>query len=244
MKRIILMIISIVFLCINGCGYNKSGNNEDFEKKENTITEDKDGTLIKNEHVSEEKENTKEEDTDDLFEKEDIEGEKTWNDEYNNVLAREEYAESGRYMLINLNGDDIPELVIINGVAHQDGGEIFAWDGDSVYRLESDDERKFGNYGCFTYSDEGNVIQYYDYNDGETAVSCTAVLEWQGRKLYVLRKYETVCNMESLVMSYFVDDREISEKDYWEQIESIQVNNVFYGDCKEYLSDGEEEITK
>ena len=94
------MIISIVFLCINGCGYNKSGNNEDFEKKENTITGDKDGALIKNEHVSEEKENTKEEDTDDSFEKEDIEGEKTWNDEYNSVLAREEYAESGRYMYI------------------------------------------------------------------------------------------------------------------------------------------------
>lgn len=217
MKKNILISLFVLIVCLAGCS-----NNAMKEKDKSVeITEKEE---VENLEISYEGTNLKNNEENVIL--------KTWENEYNSILSKSEYSENGRFMYVNLNDDDIPELVIISGEAHQNGGVIYAWDGEKAYQLTSQNETEFGSYGCFSYSNTGNVIQYYDVNDGDNAIMNTIVYEWKGDKLYICDQYESVCNMSSLDKLYYINDQEIDKEIYNEKIESLVVIDINYADCK------------
>lgn len=162
-------------------------------------------------------------------------------DAYKEVLEQDKYLEKGRYQLIYLNDDDIPELAVICDFAHVSGADIYAYiDGKAELLAVSEEEGgydNFGQWGSLFYCErKGQIWWEYERNGGEGEFGF--ICQWNGidSELKMLQSYAidiyyengNPSEFEEVKEIYSIDDNEVSREDYMASIDSWGEIKTFY----------------
>lgn len=123
-----------------------------------------------------------------------------WKTAYSEFLN----GESGKFSLIYLNDDDIPEIAIVNGSAHANGVALYTYDDGDVEEISE----KVGTYGTFLYEERGGMIAYD--NGGNGSVMANIILSWDGSEL--VQEHEFIWSFSS--DTYVMDGESVSESAY------------------------------
>ncbi|MCH5280153.1 MAG: hypothetical protein J1E61_01695 [Lachnospiraceae bacterium] len=221
MKKKVLCTLLTLFVSIGltACGTKEAEeqNIEPILAEENTepIVEEENIVPTAEEMVSE-TENTEAEI------KEDISYE-SWQEAYEDFLLsyQPEHAgpaskEEPHFNLAYVDEDDIPELIIIDGLAHSHGGNVYTWyEGKVVYI------GMYGQYGGFGYLDKENLI--HDSYDGAD-VYHDGFYKIEGGEEVLLAFFTTRRTLadpeaftEEMVTTYYVDKEEVTKAEYDKQ---------------------------
>ena len=115
------------------------------------------------------------------------------------------------FSLIYLDGDDVPELVVIEGIAHACGGYVYTFEEGEVISVG-----EYGQYGILHYR-EKEGIAFHDYDAFGDIHS--AVYQIEGSKETLLQSWSAVCEYtvekEEVHYIYTVDGKEVAEEQYW-----------------------------
>lgn len=116
-----------------------------------------------------------------------------------------------RFSLIYLDDDDTPELVVFDGDSHIDGASLYVCEqGEAVY------VGRYGEWGTAIYQ-AGKGIIFHDYEHGGHGIG--SVHQIDGTEDILLQEFqfqqlELEDDLEEVSYSYWVDGREVSEKEY------------------------------
>ena len=105
---------------------------------------------------------------------------------YANVLSgymedAKEKEEQPRFSLIYLDSDTTPELVVMYGEAHPDGGYLYSYeDGKAVLVGDSEEWMGYGEYGSFRYIEK--EARFWNGHEGFGNVY-DEICEWNGEKV-------------------------------------------------------------
>lgn len=77
-----------------------------------------------------------------------------WKTAYSEFLN----SKKGKFSLIYLNDDNIPEIAFTSGSAHANGVYIYAYIDGAVKPITWEGIDKLGTYGSITYKERGNLI--------------------------------------------------------------------------------------
>lgn len=140
------------------------------------------------------------------------------------------------FALTYLDGDDVPELVVIEGYAHACGAAVYAFEKGEVVSVGV-----YGQYGAMGYREKEGIV-FDDYDMGGNVYS--NVYQIEGNKEMLLQSYSEKCEFpaegEELQYTYVVDGKEVSGEQYrricekWNKT-GYRVND--YGMCRT-LTDG------
>ncbi len=155
-------------------------------------------------------------------------------------LLTEKLQESGSDSLgvafINLNSDDIYELAIIEGDAHNQGAYLYTYKDGKAISLNTDEFPFYGEYGSFSYN-PGNSKVFCDYETEDTFSEYYFNFERDALKLEHSLRNEIV-SFDDNEHLYYLDDEAVSEEEYDQTSEDLKANffnsdyvNVYYGAC-------------
>ena len=146
------------------------------------------------------------------------------------------------FSLIYLDGDDVPELVVIEGYAHACGGYVYTFEEGKVVPIGEEYGSGYGEYGAMSYWEKEGIV-FGDYEQGGN-VYCN-VYQIEGSKDTLLQSYsarwELLTEGEESIYTYTVDGKEVSKEEYqavcdkWNRTES---KTIQYDDCRT-LTDGD-----
>ncbi len=155
-------------------------------------------------------------------------------------LLTEKLQESGSdslgVALIDLNSDDIYELAIIEGDAHNQGAYLYTYKDGKAISLNTDEFPFYGEYGSFSYN-PGNSKVFCDYETEDTFSEYYFNFEKDALKLEHSLRNEIV-SFDDNEHLYYLDDEAVSEEEYDQTSEDLKANffnsdyvNVYYGAC-------------
>lgn len=126
------------------------------------------------------------------------------------VPQRGDSKEVPAFALIYLDGDNVPELVMIEGYAHACGGCVYTFEEGEVIPVG-----EYGQYGTLHYR-EKEGIAFHDYDAFGNIYS--AVYQIEGSKETLLQSWSEVCEYtvekEEVHYTYMVDGKEVSREQY------------------------------
>ena len=222
MKKKVLCTLLTLFVSIvlTACGTKEAEeqNIEPILAEENTepVVEEENIVPTAEEMVSE-TENTEAEI------KEDISYE-SWQEAYEDFLLSYQPEHVGsaskeepHFNLAYVDEDDIPELIIIDGLAHGHGGNVYTWyEGKVVYI------GLYGQYGGFSYLDKENLIHhaydgagvdysgFYKIEDGSETELAFFSTRWSAYS-------DEESSTEEVSKTYYIDNEEVTEAEYDKQ---------------------------
>lgn len=128
-----------------------------------------------------------------------------------------------RFALIYLDGDEIPELVILEGDAHMDAASVYTYEQGRAVLVG-----RYGQHGTMYYQEkEGIVLSDFD-SAGEVLSS---VYQIDGTNEVTLQSYHTQWGKTEGKESYFVDNEKTTKEQYdkvWEKWNSKANRRVDY----------------
>ena len=146
------------------------------------------------------------------------------------------------FSLIYLDGDDVPELIVIEGYAHACGGYVYTFEEGKIVPIGENYGGGYGQYGAMRYWEKEGIV-FGDYDQGGN-VYCD-VYQIEGSKDTLLQSYSVRCEFteegEEPIHTYTVDGKAVSKGqfrevyDKWDEIEGKMIQ---YGDCRT-LTDGD-----
>lgn len=114
------------------------------------------------------------------------------------------------FALIYLDGDETPELIVIEGYAHACGASVYTYEKGKVIPVG-----EYGQYGAMVYREKEGIV-FGDYDTGGNVYS--DVYQIEGKKETLLQSYserwELLTEGEELQYTYTVDGKEVSEEQY------------------------------
>lgn len=251
-RRILGMIITICLL-LGGCA-SDNGNTGIFQQEETVIesaleggvsgngVEQKAGDAEKEESAEGEAQNAL------LLQKESprlaemvaeqsevLEGYGVFLEEYTPQMMNNS-VEGPAFSLIYLDGDDVPELVVIEGYAHACGGYVYTFEEGKVVPIGEEYGSGYGQYGGMSYWEKEGIV-FGEYDQGGN-IYCD-VYQIEGSKDTLLQSYSTRWELptegEEAIPIFTVDGKEVSEEEYravcdkWDMTKSKVIQ---YGDCR------------
>ncbi len=137
------------------------------------------------------------------------------------------------FALIYLDGDEVPELIVIEGYAHLCGGYVYTFEEGEVIPVGV-----YGQYGTLHYR-EKEGIAFHDYDTFGNIYS--EVYQIEGSKETLLQSWSEVgeytAEEEALQYTYTVDGKEVSEKQYrnvYEKWYEAGYREINYGMCHSF----------
>ena len=230
-KGRILGIIITFCLLLGGCVPNH--DNTGVSLQEETVTEsaledDVSGNGVEEKAGDAEKEESAEQ-------SEVLEGYGVFLEEYTPQMMNNS-VEGPAFSLIYLDGDDVPELVVIEGSAHACGGYVYTFEEGKVVPIGEDYGSGYGEYGGMSYWEKEGIV-FGDYDQGGNIYY--NVYQIEGSKDTLLQSYsarwERLTEGEELIHTYTVDGKGVSEEEYqavcdkWNMTESKLIQ---YDDCR------------
>lgn len=146
-----------------------------------------------------------------------------------------------RVARINLDNDDIYELAIFEGDAHNQGAYLYTYKDGDVISLNNDDFPFYGQYGGFSYNPKNKKL-HYDYDSANKSVEFYFTFENASLNLDYFLSHDInsddVDNIEEHF--YYVNDDIVSRKEFNQVADdmhsdcySSDVVYLYYGDCCE-----------
>lgn len=148
--------------------------------------------------------------------------------------AKEEgVTEQPRFTLIYLDEDATPELVVICGTKHPDGGYVYSYENGNIVAVgDSKEWMGYGEYGNFNYVEKEAL--FWNSHEGFGNVY-DSIYKWDGKNVTVLQEFEYLQTVDGEeVHQYKVDGCEVSSKEFYEAYEMWNQDNkkqVFYSEC-------------
>lgn len=165
-----------------------------------------------------------------------LEGYGTFLEKYISQWKESDSGEIPGFALTYLDGDDVPELVVIEGYAHASSAAVYTFEKGKVVPVGI-----YGQYGAMSYREKEGII-FDDYDMGGNVYS--RVYQIEGKKETLLQTYGERCEFqvegEELRYTYVVDGKEVSEEQYQEICEKWNESGyrmIDYGMCR-VLTDG------
>ncbi|MDE5932255.1 MAG: hypothetical protein K2H40_07210 [Lachnospiraceae bacterium] len=131
-----------------------------------------------------------------------------------------------------LDGDDVPELIVIDGYAHSCGAAVYTFEKGEVISVGV-----YGQYGAMGYQEKEGIV-FDDYDTGGNVYS--SVYQIEGKKESLLQSYserwEFSAEGEDVQYTYTVDGKEVSEEQFWEVCDKwsdSECRVIDYGMCRE-----------
>lgn len=157
--------------------------------------------------------------------------------------ARGKGRDSGQvpgFALIYLDGDDIPELVLIDGYAHAHGGLVYTFEEGRVVPVG-----EYGQYGTMHYQEKEGIV-FDDYDTFGDIFSEGYQIE--GSRATLLQSYSEYCMLpaveDKLQYTYTVDGKEVSKEQYLEVSEKwleAEYSEINYDMCRTLAEDNIQE---
>lgn len=142
------------------------------------------------------------------------------------------------FALIYLDGDNVPELVVIEGWVHASGAAVYTFEKGEVIPVGV-----YGQYGAMGYQEKEGIV-FDDYDQGGSVYS--SVYKIEGSKGTLLQSYSErfvfPAEGEEPQYAYAVDGNEVSEEQYMEVCDKwndIEYRVIDYGMCRT-LTGGDE----
>ena len=142
------------------------------------------------------------------------------------------------FALIYLDGDDVPELLVIEGWAHASGVSVYTYEEGAVVSVGV-----YGQYGAMGYREKEGII-FDDYDTGCSSIY-SSVYQIDGSKETLLQSYSERYGLpegaEELQYTYTVDGKEASAEQYGKVCEKWSETDyrvIDYGMCRT-LTDGD-----
>lgn len=153
--------------------------------------------------------------------------------EHVNMAKEEGVTEQPRFSLIYLDEDVTPELVVICGTAHPDGGYVYSYENGNVVAVgDSEEWMGYGEYGNFNYVEKKAF--FWNSHEGFGNVY-DSICKWEGENVTVFQEFECLQTVNGEeVHQYKVDGCEVSSEEFYETYEIWNQENekqVFYPEC-------------
>ncbi|MDE7341737.1 MAG: hypothetical protein K2N80_14495 [Lachnospiraceae bacterium] len=130
-----------------------------------------------------------------------------------------------------LDGDDVPELIVIDGYAHSCGAAVYTFEKGEVISVGA-----YGQYGAMGYREKEGIV-FDDYDTGGNVYS--SVYQIEGKEETLLQSYSERCDFsaegEEVQYAYMVDGKEVSEEQYREVCDKWNESEcrvIDYGMCR------------
>ena len=116
--------------------------------------------------------------------------------------------------LIDINGDDIKELVIMQGPGQ--GGYLYTIYDNEVVQVKTDKDDLFGDYGVFVYyPNEGVFLNSNDVISNEKSKVYTWYFQMtDDGKAQCIDTLYIESYFDKNVTKYFINDKEVTEEEY------------------------------
>lgn len=135
------------------------------------------------------------------------------------------------FALTYLDGDDVPELIVIEGYAHACGAAFYTFEQGEVIPIGV-----YGQYGAVGFQEKNGIV-FDDYDTGGNTYS--NVYRIEGSRAAVLQSYGERCDFskegEEPQYTYTVDGKAVSEEQYREVYEKWNDTGcrvIDYGMCR------------
>lgn len=137
-----------------------------------------------------------------------------------------------RFALLFLDGDDVPELIVIEGTAHAQGASVYTIQKGAALLLG-----EYGQYGALGYREKEGIL-FDDYDTQGDIFS--RVYQIKGNQAVLLQSYDSIeppysGQEEELEYTYHVDGKEVTEEQYQEISEKWSADGyrmIQYDDCR------------
>lgn len=144
---------------------------------------------------------------------------------------QENEQQSPRFALLFLDGDDIPELIVIEGTAHAQGASVYMFQKRQAISVGT-----YGEYGALGYREKEGIL-FDDYDTQGDIFS--RVYQIKGNQAVLLQSYDSIeppySEKEELEYTYHVDGKEVTEEQYQEISDKWSADGyrmIQYDDCR------------
>lgn len=137
-----------------------------------------------------------------------------------------------RFALLFLDGDDVPELIVIEGTAHAQGASVYVFQKRHVISVGT-----YGEYGALGYREKEGIL-FDDYDTQGDIFS--RVYQIKENQAVLLQSYDSIEppyseKGEELQYTYHVDGKEVTEEQYQEISDKWSADGyrmIQYDDCR------------
>lgn len=137
-----------------------------------------------------------------------------------------------RFALLFLDGDDVPELIVIEGTAHAQGASVYMFQKRHAIFVGT-----YGQYGALCYREKEGIL-FDDYDTQGDIFS--RVYQIKENQAVLLQSYDSIEppyseNGEKLQYTYHVDGKEVTEEQYEEISDKWSADGyrmIQYDDCR------------
>lgn len=137
-----------------------------------------------------------------------------------------------RFALLFLDGDDVPELIVIEGTAHAQGASVYMFQKRHAIFVGT-----YGQYGALCYREKEGIL-FDDYDTQGDIFS--RVYQIKENQAVLLQSYDSIEppyseNGEKLQYTYHVDGKEVTEEQYQEISDKWSADGyrmIQYDDCR------------
>lgn len=137
-----------------------------------------------------------------------------------------------RFALLFLDGDDVPELIVIEGTAHAQGASVYTFQKRHVISVGT-----YGEYGALGYREKEGIL-FDDYDTQGDIFS--RVYQIKENQAVLLQSYDSIeppytGQEEEPEYTYHVDGKEVTEEQYQEVSDKWSADGyrmIQYDDCR------------
>lgn len=152
-----------------------------------------------------------------------------WENAYKDILYNfSGQGDEPRFLLVYIDGDNIPELIISEGNDHVSGVHVYTYYNNSVEEVGY-----YGEYGSICY-DEGENKFYRQFNGMGTELLSVIEIK-NGKENELVSIVGCVDEYDDAPNSYYIDSNQVSEQEYNDARQSYYEQKkhtvVTYDDC-------------
>lgn len=137
-----------------------------------------------------------------------------------------------RFALLFLDGDDVPELIVIEGTAHAQGASVYMFQKRQTISVGT-----YGEYGAMCYREKEGIL-FDDYDTQGDIFS--RVYQIKENQAVLLQSYDSIEppyseKGEEAQYTYHVDGKEVTEEQYQEISDKWSADGyrmIQYDDCR------------
>lgn len=137
-----------------------------------------------------------------------------------------------RFALLFLDGDDVPELIVIEGTAHAQGASVYMFQKRQTISVGT-----YGEYGAMCYREKDGIL-FDDYDTQGDIFS--RVYQIKENQAVLLQSYDSIEppyseKGEEAQYTYHVDGKEVTEEQYQEISDKWSADGyrmIQYDDCR------------
>lgn len=210
-KRRLLSTILAVCLLLQGCGADSE--NTDTSQPQNRTKDSVAASVSENAVSGNDLEQIveKAEDSDETEQAEALEGYAVFLQKYEPQQQGGGGEQELRFALLFLDGDEVPELIVMEGWAHAQGASVYLFQEGEVISIG-----EYGQYGALCYREKDGLL-FDDYDTQGNFHSW--VYQIEGKQAVLLQSYD-YCQViagegeETPQDTYYVDGKEVTEEQY------------------------------